>query len=250
MIKKSAQKGFTVVEMSLAVAFLSLLLIAIVTLSMKAGSMYIKGDTNKSVNQAGRDISDALRRDFLSTDMDKITYVPDATVAPISPNDGNNEYRKSGRLCVGNVAYVWNLAGLLAPGSSPMRVKIGTAPAAPAYLVRIPNANSSICKKDGSGRYPSPVTGSSDSTDFLKATGKDFALYNFSASRVARVRSDDKRGLYHIKFTVGTFSMTAIQKSSSGYEQCRPNNDASADFDYCAINDFDMIVRVGGGVTP
>lgn len=247
MNKKCIQKGFTLVETTMAVAFLSILLISIVILAMKAGSMSIKGDTNKAVNQAGRDIADVLRRDFLSASMNDITMIDTAT-----STSGGSAYDKSGRICVGETAYVWNLAGMLGQYDKDngiggaVTVGSGSSVSA-AHLVRIPNSKTS-CSRTGSGGYETNITDAA-AIDLLKGTGRDYALYRFSASPLAQDGASGGRGMYHIKFTIGTYDAGAITKDTTdAYEQCKPNSEESANFDYCAVNDFDMIVRVGGGM--
>ena len=238
MIKKSMQKGFTIIESTLAVAFLSLLLIAIVTLSIKAGNMYVKGNTNKAVNQAGRDIADTLRRDFLSADMNSV----DVTYA----NDGGSS--TSGRICVGSVTYLWNPVGLVGQyndaeaDAKPMNAIVVNN--APAYLVR---ATGGYCNKIG-GRLPMTINNPS-ATDLLKGSGRDYALYHFNATSIAQ-DGNSGRGMYRVTFTIGTYDRSAVQRdSTNSYDLCKPNSQETADFNYCAVNNFDMIVRVGGGIS-
>lgn len=58
------RSGFTLVELSLVMAFFSVLLIGVLTLTIHIGKLYTKGMTNKSLNTVGRDVTDVLRRDF------------------------------------------------------------------------------------------------------------------------------------------------------------------------------------------
>mgnify|MGYP005609059107 FL=1 len=43
-------QGFTIVELSIAIAFIAVLLMAILSLTITAGRMYVKADTNKAIN--------------------------------------------------------------------------------------------------------------------------------------------------------------------------------------------------------
>ena len=65
MMRRST--GFTIIELTLAMAFISVLLLSIVMTAIQAGRIYNRGAVLRSVNQAGRDVSDTLRRDFLQT---------------------------------------------------------------------------------------------------------------------------------------------------------------------------------------
>ena len=60
--------GFTIIELTLAMAFISVLLISIVLVSIQAGKMYNRGIILRGVNQAGRDIDTVMRQDFLQTE--------------------------------------------------------------------------------------------------------------------------------------------------------------------------------------
>ena len=64
--------GFTIIELTLAMAFISVLLISIVLVSIQAGKMYNRGIILRGVNQAGRDIDTVMRQDFLQTDSSQI----------------------------------------------------------------------------------------------------------------------------------------------------------------------------------
>lgn len=248
MIKKHIQRGFTIVETTMAVAFISILMISIVILAMKAGSMSVKGDTNKAVNQAGRDISDAVRRDFLGASMNDINMINSATSVP-----GGGEYGKSGRICVGEVAYIWNLAGMFGrydkDNGTAGVVTMGTGSASsPAHFVRVPNGKT-YCAKTGSGTYMTSISETA-AVDLLKGTGRDYALYRFSATPIARDGASGERGMYRVRFTIGTYDAGAVTKDvTRTYEQCKPNTEELSNFDYCAVNDFDLIVRVGGGMS-
>ena len=73
MIRARRTKGFTIVELSLAMTFVSMLLLAIAMTAIQAGSLYNKGLVLESVNQAGRDIGDMLRRDFMQANAVRIS---------------------------------------------------------------------------------------------------------------------------------------------------------------------------------
>ena len=46
-MKNKCSQGFTIIELSIALAFLAILLIAIITLTLTAGNMYVNGSTIK-----------------------------------------------------------------------------------------------------------------------------------------------------------------------------------------------------------
>lgn len=232
------QKGFTLVETTIAIAFLSILLIAILMLTITAGKLYIKGDTNKAINQSGRDFSDVVRRDFLSTGVDMIS--PQITVS------GGNATTYSGRICLGTVSYLWNSASLLnttTAFANTTKVTMGSSKV-PVKFARVVNPQQSYCDKGPTGKYPMNIPSTEQVTDLFGGTSRDYALYAMSISSVAT--SGDK-GMYQVVYTLGTNEKGTTQNDASGsYIQCKPNNSLTADFNYCAVADFDMIVRVGG----
>lgn len=233
------QSGFTLVEVTLAIAFLSILLIAILTITVAAGKLYIKGDTNKTINQSGRDFSDTIRRDFLATGVSMIS--PTITV------NGGSATAYSGRICLGTVSYLWNSADLLNATSAlaqSVRVTMGAANT-PVKFARVVNPKQSYCDKDAvSGKYPINIPSTEQATDLFGGTGRDYALYAMTLTPIA---ATGDKGMYQITYTLGTNESGTTQKDASNtYTQCAPNSSVTADFNYCAVDDFDMIVRVGG----
>lgn len=236
MIRK--QQGFTLVETTIAIAFLAILMIAILTLTITAGKLYVKGDTNKTINQSGRDFSDTVQRDFLSTSVGMIT--PQITI------DGGNPTTYSGRICLGTVSYLWNSADLLnatSAFSKTAQVTMGSSKDLVKFA-RVVNPQQSYCDKGPTGKYPMNIPATEQAIDLFGGTGRDYALYAMSISPVA---ASGNRGMYQIVYTLGTNEKNTTQKdASNSYTQCKPNDSVTADFNFCAVDDFDMIVRVGG----
>jgi prepilin-type N-terminal cleavage/methylation domain-containing protein len=225
-------QGFTLIEMTIVMAFLSILLIAILTLTITAGKMYVKGITNKSINQSGREIQDIVRRDFSTTNLAMVSSV-------IETGSGN----VTGRICLGAVSYLWNTAGILndtTSNGSTYRIKSG---ANPIRFVRVVDTNASMCVKGGTGKYPTDIPSSLAATELLGGDGRDFALYSMD---IVPAASNGSAALYQIRYTVGT-NEEGTTDASAGYVQCKTNDSVTADFNYCSVSDFDMIVRVQGG---
>ena len=236
MIKR--QQGFTLVETTIAIAFLAILMIAILTLTITAGKLYIKGDTNKTISQSGRDFSDIVQRDFLSSSVGVIS--PQITI------NGGNATTYSGRICLGTVSYLWNSADLLnasGPAAAGAEVTMGSANT-PVKFARVMNPKQSYCDKGPTGKYPLSIPNNEQVTDLFGGTGRDYALYAMSINPVA---TNGSKGMYQITYTLGTNEKNTTQNDTTNtYIQCKPNNSLAADFNYCAVDDFDMIVRVGG----
>ncbi|HSW90504.1 MAG TPA: hypothetical protein VLF64_00745 [Candidatus Saccharimonadales bacterium] len=234
---KRQQTGFTLVEVTLAIAFLSILLIAILTITVTAGKLYIKGSTNQTINQSGRDFADTVRRDFLASGISMIAGSP--TGAAITLGSGN---LTSGRICLGTVSYLWNSAALLnAPNTDEVTIGVSNTP---VKFARVVNPKQSYCDKDASGKYPTNIPSTEQVIDLFGGSGRDYALYSMAMTPVA-ITGD--KGMYQISYTLGTNESGTTQKdSTNSFVQCKPNNSLTADFNYCSVDDFDMIVRVGG----
>jgi prepilin-type N-terminal cleavage/methylation domain-containing protein len=215
-------RGFTLVELSLVMAFLSLLLLAILFSTIHIGKLYAKGVTNRQINQVGRELVDTVRRDFL---------VADAASIDISALANN-------RICLGGVSYVWNTAAVLASGASSSIVKDGTAS---IVFTRIEDPAISICARDVNGKYLMDIALMSNTSELLASDGRSLVLYDMSVVELMRHDSD---GLYRVKMTIGTNDISAMR--TDGAAQCRPPTDSSSDFEYCGVAEFDIIVRVGG----
>ena len=128
------KKGFTLIELMLAMSFISVLLLSIAMVGIQAGKMYSRGIVLRDVNQAGRDISDTIRRDFLQANAEKI----DITGLRV-PNNSN---WSTGRLCLGSHSYVWNNPKYLDDPSLLGGNSLFKVDGNPVNLVRVVDADS------------------------------------------------------------------------------------------------------------
>lgn len=100
------QQGFTITELSLAMAMLSVLMVIILLSAMNITSIYNKGITLKRVNQSGRTISTELQADLRKAAIgDGVTKVV---------NIGYREQVIDGQpyktgICIGKNSYIWSL---------------------------------------------------------------------------------------------------------------------------------------------
>lgn len=229
MINRTSRDGFTLIELTLVMAFLATLLLAILLTTLQMGKLYTKGVTNRTINQIGRDLSDTMRRDFLVASTDHII---------ITTPTGSGR-ATSGRLCLGSVSYVWNTAELLDPANHSAKI---TKSSSPIVFERVVDASNQLCAVQGGGGYLTVVPPTMESTNLLSGDERSLAVYSFTADKLA---SDGKNGLYELKITVGTNDPGTTQANGSS-AQCKPPSDNSSDFNYCSVADFDIIVRTGG----
>lgn len=242
MILSSKKNGFTVIELMLAMTFISVLLIAIVMAIIQAGKIYNRGLILRSVNQVGRDISDTIRRDFIQTDQRMIERMPSGQIVR-TMNDGGQPM--SSRFCLGRYSYIWNHPRVLDLNLNNAAV-VKSSDGKPINLVRVVDEDASMCQTGPSGGYPVVLTDDSKVTHLLKSQtdGSEVVLAIHDLSVTQRVVvSDGTEGLFEINFTVGTSKISEI---STVDQSCRPPIDMESNMEFCAINQFNMIVRTNG----
>lgn len=232
MALNNNQKGFTLVELMLAMAFLSVLLLSIALVAVQSGRIYNRGIILSSINQAGRDISDTLRRDFLQANSQKVTNVIKL------PDDAN---WTNARICLGSYSYVWNNPKYL---DNPSLLGAGSmfkVDGKYINLVRVDDPDANLCRRSSSGSYANNQT-SSKVSNLLKPIeegGGSIGVHNLDVAKVSRDKSAEN--LYRITITLGTSRLSEIDRSS-----CKPPDEADSNLEFCSINKFDMIVRTNG----
>lgn len=240
------KRGFTLVELMLAMSFVSVLLLAIAMTAIQVGKIYNKGLVLDVLNQAGRDTGDSLRRDFLQTDAQKVSRAnPGGTESVISFKavDGSVQ---SGRLCLGSVSYLWNSPeSISSPSVSGQTVVDGAN--RPINFIRIVDEGGALCRPSSSGVYQFKIGNDVPRTDLLKqpTDGSDIVMvvYSMSVSPIGEDALGAER-LYKINYKIGTSEKSEINSSD---QSCRPPSSDASNEEFCAINYFETIVRTNGG---
>lgn len=238
--------GFTLIELMLAMSFVSVLLLAIAMILIHSGNLYNRGLTLKSVNQAGRDISDVLRRDFLQANASKVSRQADEQQAVIWVRAGGEV--RSGRFCLGDYSYVWNAPKVIAgevSGGPGVVVESGGPRAGKALnFARVIDPDGTLCQKDAaSGKLPDTVHYTAISHLLKPAQEGDVILAVHDMT--VRTLADDgvSSGLFAVEFTLGTSQLESIDTANGA---CRPPADGRANSNFCAINHFALTMRTNG----
>jgi hypothetical protein len=200
-------------------AFISLLLLAILFSTIHISKLYAKGVTNRQINQVGRELVDTIRRDFLVSDAMRITsYIADG----------------HGRICLGNVSYAWNTA-LTLQGSGVIKASDGSTP---VVFSRVADAGGAFCMLPYTQTLPV-----ADTTALLSTTGdgRSLAIYGLTLTKLTPDNRND--GLYDLDIVLGTNDPSEIDTEA---QQCKPPADHSSNFEYCSVVDLHIIVRAGG----
>lgn len=228
MNQEDNQKGFTIVELLLAMAFVSALLLAVALTAMQVTSIYHKGVTLKSVNQAGTAIGAELQRSISSSiSFDKATnYVENNNVSGV---------KVGGRLCLGQYTYIWN-RGVEVQNGTEVNKYSGTGK---IYFIKVYDPTAKYCFPPANG-----LIDPADATELLNSdNGKNpllLAVYDFALADPIKDATINQR-LYNIQFTLGTSDAKAL---NTRFDECKVSG-VGEDFTYCFVNKFDIIARSG-----
>lgn len=207
------QRGFTLTELMIAMAFVAFLLIFVVTAIVQTMRIYNKGVAIRHINQSGRQLSEELTR--------SLRYANAADFA------ANAYHPTEQRLCANGVSYVWNLeatAGL----DEKNRYSGADVSNPPIRLVRVDDKAGLLCSNP-----TSPVT-KSQARDLLDArlTLQRFDVSIREAGRIAVV-----------SFVVSTQGdnrpLGPGRLTPSGFE-CPAGGDGA----FCAFGDFQSTVYI------
>jgi len=217
------RNGFTLIELMLAMTFLSILLIAIATVTMQITHLYDKGQTIKSINQSGREVIASVRRDARTMGTLSQRFV--------SPTSGNG----LGRLCLGSISYVWNSAAdLNDPTAGVKYIKSNGTNGARIVMARVQDAGGAYCRD-----VSNTDVFESESTEMLKGDGKDLAIYNVDWQLLSPAGSIPQ--LYMLRFTLGTNDAETVDTADYS---CKPPADVKSNYDFCSVNDFGILLSV------
>jgi len=230
------KRGFTLIELMLAMTFIAMLLVAIALTTIQISNIYNKGITLREVNQAGRAVSDELQRTIASAIPFDVTSKEQGETAAASRyviSEGG------GRLCLGNYTYAWNYGKALVGGTgapAPLNKYSGADNATPIRFVRINDPNGGLCTT------PSlPAIPKTNSTDLLSSGDRDLVLHKFSIKRTADEPSTGQ-AIYSISMTIGTNDREQLTTDDTS---CKPPSEGTGDETYCSVNQFDIIARAG-----
>jgi len=228
------QQGFTIIELMLAMTFLSVLLLAIAMSVIQIATIYNKGIVTKEINQAGRALADDIRR----------TAAASVKIIPATDYVTNSA---GGRLCLGNFSYIWNTGRALNAGDANRTIyENGSQPIA---LVKVPDASKIYCSLDSSGggfayRYVRGVD-QAQAREMLPP-GDHALMINKFELLTSTIVEDESIGqtLYTLNFTLGSGRISAMNADQSA---CLEAGNINSDLTYCTVRAFSIVLRTGNG---
>lgn len=217
-------KAFTAVELIIALAFISSLLLIVAVTVIQISNMYSRGITIKAVNQAGTTISTDLQKSIetsmpFSVDVSSTQYVRD--------NQG-------GRLCLNTYSYIWNYGNALNAGTATNKYASGNLP---IRLVKIRDPGGSYCLN------PKSNISTTDAIDLLNSGDRTLAVQSFDIkSESGAYDKLTNSRLYTVSFRVGT---NKKENLTADYFSCLEPGQIGSDLSYCSVEMFTFAVMSG-----
>ncbi len=231
MIGSRHSQGFTLIELMLSMAFISVLLVSIAMLTISISQLYNRGMTLREVNQSGSAISTDIQRTIMSSSTRAINKDKNLVIAP-----------GGGRVCFGNYSYAWNNASTIYGESGDGSVKeaysmfnhYDTTSSRSGEVIKLVKVQGdSICQYGPSGEpedSPIPV----GAVELLGDSKSTLAIHEMGFSGIDE---ETTAGLFTVYFKLGTDS-SAIDSAG-----CKLPGDSGANADFCAINEFKFTVQ-------
>lgn len=225
--------GFTLVELMLAMTFISVLLLAIAMTTIQISNIYNKGITLREVNQAGRAVTTDIGRSIAGSIPFDVTPKTDDSEAT-----ANSKYvvrDGGGRLCLGSYTYAWNYGSAIKGGQGAPSVFNTYEDGQAVRFVKVSDANGALCAT------PTTPIIRANAVDLISSGDRELAVHAFSITKTAEDASIGQ-ALYAISMTIGTNDQAQLTTNDAS---CRPPAEEVGAENYCAVNQFDIIARAG-----
>ena len=221
--------GFTLVELSLSLAFIGVLSLTTVLIINNTVLAYRRGLTLNQVNTVGMELVDDIRTTVQNSPAQGCPPREDGSESDniycLYFADKDAEGRPSlGGFCTGRYSYVW---------------QSGYNTSSAFRLLKIEDYNRQICANYS---YGSLDIGTLTGEELIPANS-GLALYNLTVSAPATSNATNA-AYYSISFILGTTSGGPDITATGDY--CKPPEDAESNFNYCSINKFNFAAQAGG----
>lgn len=285
MQRLGQKKGFTLVELSLSIAFIAILSITVALIINDAISTYRRGVTLNQVNTEGMDLVDDMRAavqnspagsivgecEFIyggsNTDRNNCkstgarNFVVVKRVGVV--NDEISGAPLYGAFCTGAYSYIWN-SGYFYSESSDIDSSI--EPVSLVYsggtidnfrLIKIKDQRRAVCISavKNAGGYNGEINSVFDISEYGDLSDEPEVLLSNDSSQPlalydldAAVPATNDLGnatYYSVSFILGTVQGGINVMSTGNF--CKTPGEYDENFDYCAINKFNFAVQAIGG---
>ena len=228
------KNGFTLIELMLAMTFISLLLLAVALTVIQMGRTYNRGMIFKELNQVARTVNNDMRR----------------TINSAQPIDMSLHYlhsETSGRLCLGQATYIWNVEKQVNDRGTDY---IGFAQSDDAVrFVKIPDLGGNYCAKDSRGDLVIRDIRESDRgvmVDLLRSNDYELSIHGLEVIQNASyAESVTGQQLFSVALRLGTSNIEAMNDDQTA---CLPPSFIGSDVSNCFIQEFTVVARTGNKV--
>jgi type II secretory pathway pseudopilin PulG len=207
---QNKSRGFTIIELIIAMTFLTFILVFTATVMVQIMRTYNKGLAVKDIEQNGRSLIEEITRNVRL-----VQAANNSTTDPLIFTSATAD----GRLCIGQVTYVWNQ-----PNVDTNKFDNDV----PIDVVKVRDPTAQYCANVGA---PIPR-----SEAILLSDGR------VRIPRLSATRSDDGR-LLHINATLSTNNQDAPIFESGRYT-CDVSNFFGS---FCAVGEFESTVYLRNG---
>ena len=259
--------GFTIAELSLAMGFISVLLITIAILIVHITGTFQKGLSIKSVDTMGQSLSDNLSRTIAASqgstfEKAKKTYYnqwQSSNAIKINNTSGREKDTAEkvpthGEFCTGNYTYIWNTGYVLDENKNIYKPNRGddlpratvTHGSKTYENFRLLRVSGTYCAADDNEKtqYDIPST-SAAPVELLASSESALAIYDFQIFSAA-YDSNTQHAYVSGSFILGTVNGGIDITSNTNFCTDIPDG-ITTDFNYCAINKFSFGSRTGIG---
>jgi prepilin-type N-terminal cleavage/methylation domain-containing protein len=213
-------RGFTIIELSLAMTMLSILLFILILAGMQIIAVYNKGVTLKRVNQSGETIGAELQASLRRAQPGSISIRKNTL--------GTNEFITG--ICTGKTSYVWNVYEI---GNT--STNITTASGKAIYFAKVSGSSAgNVCAggaiPDGAGEFKELL---GDELVVRQPTSVEFNNETGAGSLV--------HSLISVTFTLSNLENTSLT-DESGRLGCKGGKEG----EFCALNTFTITAYAKG----
>lgn len=257
---KTTKSGFTIVEISIATAFISILMIVISVVIINIVGIYQKGTVMKNLNSTGRALVDDIEKSIeAASPANVISKNQTTTKYQWDKYYNQNSDSNIGVFCPGQYSYIWagpNREGEIAN----VTLRYGNNKNRSGFrLLKVKDRDRNICQKfdpssPASINLGSTIINDSDIEELLDSNDVDLYVLSFSANEVDgkisknQVASNVSEVFFSGDFTLGTKRGTQYDTDTQ-LSNCKVGaNDTEGEFNYCAVNKFKFAARTAGKV--
>lgn len=199
---------------------------------IQIANIYNRGIILKDINQISRDIGDEF--DLALRASGGFSLAP-----------GTQKYVErptGGRLCLGQYSYIWNYGKAISQNSTELNRYTNDEV---MRLAKVPDSGGNYCVLDAkTGNYAD--VDPNQAVELLDAGDHSLVLHQLVVrTNPAATDATSGQQLYRVMYTIGTNDIEALNADQTS---CKAPNEAGADLNYCAVQQFTLVIRVANGV--